>query len=259
MRNLEGMRDDATRARLRGRHALAVSLALGIVACGGDSSGPPAPGSILVKTETTGFLKADGYIVVVDGETTTAIGANDEATVSGLDPGSHLVELAGGTDNCTAGGVEVSVESDETAEASLTSVCAYADPVPFTVRFSRERPDLDTGPEAITECPFGICPTQEVWDLYVQSNTGTEPSSVVRQNQTAGVEIAHLPGVTLAGLTETDFANATFTTELVADPFDAGRVILIRTDMGSVYALGNPSEDLTGYTLTFDAALIATP
>jgi hypothetical protein len=234
---------------------MAALLAIIMIACGEDSSGPAEPGSILVKTETTGFLKAEGYGVVVDGVNTTTIGANEEVTVSGLDPASYLVELADVPDNCATEGVLVSVESGQTAEASLTIDCAYADPVSFTLNFSGQRPDLDTG--EITECLFGFCPTQEVWDLYVYNNIDTQPHSVIRQNQTTGVEIAHLPGVTLEGLTEADFEAATFTTDLVGDPFDSGRVILIRTDLGSVYALGNPSE--TTGTLTFAAALIANP
>jgi hypothetical protein len=231
-------------------------MAIGIMACS-DSSGPPAPGSILVKTETVGFLKAEGYEVVVDGLGTKTIGANDEVTVSGLDPGSYVVDLADVPANCGVDGVTISVESEKTAEVSLTVVCSYDNPVAYTIQFSRERPDLDTG--AITVCAFGICPTQEAWDLFVYNNTQTEPRSTIRQNQTIGVQIAHLPGVTLAGMTEADFNSATFTTDLVADPFDAGRVILIRSDLGNVYALGNPVEDLTNSRLTFNAALIAKP
>ena len=46
-----------------------------------------------------------------------------------------------------------------------------------------------------------------------------------------------------------------------AELTDAGRVILIRTDLGNVFALGNPVEDLISSpaVLTFDAALIAEP
>lgn len=259
MRNLIRNRYDATHARRRGWHALVSLLAFSAVACSEGATGPaePEPGSILVKTATTGFLKAEGYGVVVDGVNMAAVGANDSVTVTGLVPGSYLVELADVTDNCTVEGVLVPVESAATAEASLTIDCTYADPVAYTIRFSRDRPDLETG--AITECSFGLCPTEEEWDLWVYNDSGTDPSSVIRQNQTTGVEIAHLPGVTLAELTEADYEAATFTTELVGDPFDSGRVILIRTDLGNVYALGNPSEDLVASTLTFDAALIAQP
>lgn len=256
MRNLKRNWYDATHARRRGWHAAVALLATGIIACSGDSSGPAAPGSLRVTTETTGFLKAEGYELVVDGVSQEAIGPNDEVTVSGLDPGSYLVELANVPDNCAVEGVLVPVESEQTAEAALTIVCAYADPVAYTIRFSKERPDLET--EAITVCSFGFCPNEDQWDLWVYNDSGTEPSSVIRQNQTTGVEIAHLPGVTLETLTEADLEAATFTTELVGDPFDSGRVILIRTDLGGVYALGNPSEDLTNLTLAFDAALIAT-
>ncbi len=62
--------------------------------------------------------------------------------------------------------------------------------------------------------------------------------------------------MTLASLTEADVQAATFTTELVDESFDAGRVILIRTDLGSTYALGNPVENTILLTLTFDALLL---
>jgi hypothetical protein len=255
MRNFH-VRRYVTPARYRAWHAVVALLAIGMVACE-DSSGPPAPGSILVTTETTGFLKAESYEVVVDGVSAKPIGANDEVTVTGLDPGTYYVDLADVPGNCGADGVLVAVESQRTTEVSLTVGCAYDQPVAYSIQFSRERPDLETG--AITVCSFGICSTQEAWDLWVYNNTQTEPRSEIRQNQTAGVQIAHLPGVPMAQLTEADLQAASFTDALVADPFDAGRVILIRTDLGNVYALGNPVEDLTNNRLAFDAALIAKP
>jgi hypothetical protein len=257
MRILTSKRYDATLARRRGVHALVAVLAFGVVACSENAFEPVAPGSILVKTATTGFLKAEGYGVIVDGVSTTTIGANDEVTVEGLDPGSYLVELADVPANCTVEGVLVPVESAATVEAALTIGCAYADPVPYTIRFSRDRPDLET--EAITECSFGICPSgEQAWDLWASTSSATEGGSVIRQNETAGAEIAHVPGVALSELTEADYVAATFTTDPVDDPFN-GRVILIRTDQGNVYALGNPSEDVFALTLTFEAALIDQP
>jgi hypothetical protein len=256
MRNFHG-RWLVTPARHRGCHAVLALMTIGMVACG-DSSGPPSPGSILVTTETSGFLKAESYEVVVDGVSAKTIGANDEVTVSGLDPGTYYVDLAQVPGNCGAAGVLVAVESEKTTAVSLTVGCAYAQPVAYSVQFSRERPDLETG--AITVCSFGICPSQEKeWDLWVSNNNQAPSSSVIRQNTETGVEIAHLPGVTLAQLTEAHYKAASFTNSPVADPFDAGRVILIRTDVGNVYALGNPVEDLTTYRLAFDAALIAKP
>jgi hypothetical protein len=244
----------------RGLRAFAALLAAGSLACdngGTVSTAPKMPGTIELTTETSGFMKDDGYELLVGGQSRGIVGANDEVTVSGLDPATYAVTLGDVAANCSADATEVSVGSDETATVSLAVSCAFGDPVAYTLRAGRARPDLDTGD--ITECPFSICSTQEAWDLYVYYSSASTPKSVIRQNQTAGVEIAHLPGVTLDGLTEADYQGAAFTAELVADPFDSGRVILIRTDQGRVYALGNPVEDATAQTLTFDAVLIVTP
>lgn len=249
-----------TRARTNrsGIHALVALAVAGLAACGGekgDPAGPVVPGTISVTTVTSGFNKDDGYELLVDGASQGAIGADDVMTIAELDPATYDVALGDVAENCSVEGASsVAVESEETAELTLDVACAFGAPTEYVLRFNRERPDLDAG--GITECPFGLCPTQEEWDLYVYYNSGTDPHSVIRQNQSQGAEIAHLPGVTLETLTEADVAGATFTTELVADPFDANRVILIKTDLGAVYALGNPVEDTSAQTLTFDAVLI---
>jgi len=213
------------------------------------------PGSILVSTETSGFLKDDGYELLVNGVSRGAIGANDELTISELDPATYEVNLGDVADNCSVESTVVEVASEQTANVSLAVVCAPDDPASLTLRFNRARPDLDDN-GTVTECPFGICPTQEAWDLYVYYSTSSDPHSVIRQNQTTSVEIAHLPGVSLAELSEEDVAGAAFTTELVSDSFDSGRVILIRTDLGGVFALGNPVEDTGAQTLTFDSVFL---
>lgn len=244
------------------RSAWPVLAATVLVAAGCEQSSvaPPVeeeilPGAIAVTTVTSGFMQDDGYDLTVDGVSAGAIGSNDQITLPDLEPGTYQLALGGVADNCSVDPVSVEVAEEQTADATLTVVCAPGELQPYTLRFSRARPNLDDG--TITECPFSICPTSEGWDMYVHYSSTSDPHSVIRQNQTTGVEIAHLPGVTLAALTEEDVAGATFTTELVADPFDAARVILIRTDVGNVYALGNPVEDETAQTLTFDAALIS--
>lgn len=258
MLSLEGRRNDLPHMSRRGVYAVVALMAVTLVGCdAGAAVTAPSPGSIVVTTATTGFLQADGYDLTVDGASNGAIGANDEVTISELEPGEYQVALANVPENCSADGATVSVEADQASDIAFAVVCTHAEPVSYTVGFNNRRPDLDTG--QIMECPFGFCETEQEWDLYVYNNFSTDPHSVIRQNETTGVEIAHVPGVTLASLTEEDFAGATFTTSLIGDPFDANRVILMRTDQGDVYALGNPSEDVTAGTLTFDAALIATP
>ena len=259
MLSLEGCRNDSPHRSRRGWHAVVALIAITLVACDAGVTAPEL-GSMVVTTETSGFLKAQGYDLNVDGVSNGAIDANGEMTISELDPGEYQVTLADVPANCTAEGVTVTVEAGQEAEVSLPVVCSYADPVTYTIRFDNRRPNLDTG--EILECSFGLCSEEQdlVWDVYAENNTSTDPQSIIRQNQGTGVEIAHLPDVTLDSLTEADYDGATFTTDLVDTPFDANRVILVRTDLGDVYALGNASEDTSGFTptLTFDAALIAT-
>lgn len=260
MSNAEGFANRLARKRGLGWCAAVALMVPGLVACSGsdgDPVGPTAPGSILVTTATSGFFQAESYALLVDGATEGTIGANDQVTISGLDPASYQVALGEVPDNCVVEGTTVSVASDEMAEVLLAVVCAFDEPVSYTIQFGRQRPDLDTG--EIIVCPFSICSSNEDWDLYVHESTQTDPRSIIRQNQTLEVEIAHLPGVVLAELTDEHYEAAEFTLDLIDEPFDSARVILIRTDLGNVFALGNPVEDLDERTLTFDAALIATP
>jgi hypothetical protein len=254
MLNLAGCSYEGTHARSRRWPPIMAMMAIVLVGCG-DSSGPPTPGALVVKTQTSGFLKAASYQLVVAGTSEGMIGATDEVTLSAVDPGSYSVELAGVPDNCSAQGATVAVASKTTTEVSLAVTCAYTAPVSYTLAFRDHRMNLDTG--ELTTCPFGVCPTQEGWDMWVYNDLNTQPRSNIRQNVGKGVEIAHVAGVTLQGLTEAHYQAAVFSNQLVADPFDAGRVILIRTDLGNVFALGNPVE--TSSNLTFSAALIATP
>jgi len=252
-------RGSARELRLRW-NAVAALAVIGASACGKSGNTivlPELPGSITLTTVTSGFMKDDSYTLLVNGESQGTIGANDALTIEDLDEATYEVALDDVAANCTVDAVSVDVVGGETADVALEVVCDPPAAAPYTLRFNRARPDLDTG--AITECPFGLCPTEQGWDLYVYYSSGSTPHSVIRQNQTTVVEIAHLAGVSLESLTEADYDGATFTTDLVADQFDAGRVILIRTDLGRVYALGNPVEDDTAQTLTFDAVLIQEP
>ena len=231
-------------------------MMIGLWGCGDGTTivEPPQPGQITLTTETQGFLPDDGYELVVNGENRGAIGANDQATVPSLEPATYEVSLGDVAENCSVDAAEVEVLAGETAEVTLTVVCDFGAATSYVVRYSRERPNLDI--EEVVECPFGICSTNEGWDLYAYDQLIGSPRSIIRQNQTTGAEIAHLTGVTLDGLTEADVEGATFTTDLVSETFDTGRVILIRSDTGAIYALGNPVEDTTALTLTFDAVLL---
>ena len=223
-------------------------------ACSSSDGGPVQPvqpGTIELSVQTTGFMKDASYELLVDGVSEGAVSASDEVTLSELDPGTYLISLGDVAPNCTTEDVSVDVTEDETASASLEVVCAFEAASEYTIRFNRARPNLNDG--TITECPFSLCPTEEGWDMYVTLTSG---NPVVRVNGTTLVEIAHVSGVTLETMTEADYASAVFGADPIDDPFDENRVILIRTDTGDIYALGNPVENSLAQTLTFDAALV---
>ena len=246
-----------------GRQALALILTLAAAACGETTGevlgGPPLPGTLVLATETSGFLQDDSYELFVNGESQGMIGANDEVTLAEVDPATYEVTLGDVADNCVvdATGVSVEVASEETAAASVAVVCAPPAPTPYTIRESRDRPDMDTG--TTVECSFGLCPSDDAWDFYTDFVSGGDTQATIVQNAGIGVEVAHLSGVTLATLTEADYESATFSAEAASGPFAPEDVVLVRTDQGAVYALGNPVETSLTLTLTFDAVQIVLP
>jgi len=242
-------------AHRRAWPATVVTAVVAMSACSTSDSGPVQPvqaGTIELSVQTAGFVKDVSYELLVNGESQGTVSADDQIVLSELEPATYELSLGDVADNCEVDGITVNLGSDETADAAFEVVCYIEAGTEYTIRFNRARPDLNDG--SITECPFGLCPTEEGWDLYIQFTSG---SSIVRANGTTAVEIAHLSGVTLDTMTEADVESATFTTDPVDDAFDSDRVILIRTDTGDVYALGNPVESTLAQTLTFDAVMVA--
>ena len=250
------------RAPWTGSRTAALLLTLAVVACGESTEeviGPPLPGSLVLATETSGFLQDDSYEIFVNGQSQGMIGANAEMTLGDLDPATYEVTLGDVAENCVAESttLSVSVASQETAAAAVTVVCAAPAPTPYTIRESRDRPDLDTG--TIVECPFLSCPSNDTWDFYTDFKSQGDPQATIVQNVGIGVEVAHVAGVTLATLTEADYESASFSAEVGTEPFAPENVVLVRTDQGAVYALGNPVETTLTLTLTFDAVQIVRP
>ena len=108
-------------------------------------------------------------------------------------------------------GVQGCLALDEVAtvatETTRSVICAPAGPDVYAIRFHRARPKVEDG--VIAECPFGVCPTEDDRDLYVCPSSQTDPHSVIRQNRTTGVEIAHWPGVTDGRLRSVTDARST--------------------------------------------------
>ena len=109
----------------------ALFLSAAISGCGDeqgdDVNGPVTTGSIQVTTITTGQdLDPDGYTCRLDGTQSWSIGINDAQTHTGIETGSHSVELTGVEANCTVSGGatrSVTVRADQPAEVSYSVAC----------------------------------------------------------------------------------------------------------------------------------------
>ncbi|HEU5039787.1 MAG TPA: hypothetical protein VFT84_03135 [Gemmatimonadales bacterium] len=91
------------------------------VSCG------PTPGTIAVTVATIGsLLDADGYTLTVDGGAPQPIGVNDALVVTGIEPGSHTLELADLALNCRVEGdnpVTVEAGDDHAAAVEFEVTC----------------------------------------------------------------------------------------------------------------------------------------
>jgi hypothetical protein len=91
--------------------------------------------------------------------------------------------------------------------------------------------DLDT---ARTESSFDHNPELSGWDLKVGEDYH------VIHNRENGVEVAYLEGCPFEAATTIDARDTAFTSDLLGITFEGNIVILIKTDQGEIYKLGNP-------------------
>jgi hypothetical protein len=91
------------------------------------------------------------------------------------------------------------------------------------------------------------------WTFVIAYNPDPEADihSRVYQNQAAGVEIAHLAGKDFDSITNDDVVGAPWTPELVDEPFDSSRVVLLRQD-SRIFKLGNPVEDESSVAFDYE-------
>lgn len=117
-----------------------------------------------------------------------------------------------------------------------------------TLGFENDYFDLDTGD---IETNFDI-PLKKKWDLHVAFNALWEPHSVIFHNRVVepARDIAHLREQKFDSVKKADIRSAVFDWRIIDESFTADRVILIVTDKGEIYKLGNPVEDEDG--LSFD-------
>jgi len=109
--------------------------------------------------------------------------------------------------------------------------------------------DLDSGTvvDALTDdlmTPTGA-------DVQLAYNADRTPHVVVFPVG-EGVELAFVASVGFDGISSSDVSNLAFSTEPTDLPFSANDCVVIRTDQGLVFKLGNATE--SGMSITFNYA-----
>jgi len=118
-----------------------------------------------------------------------------------------------------------------------------------TIAYEREVLDLDTGsvgelsPEKLIESG----------DIRVAYNASRSTKSVLVAEGT-GREIAVVEGLSFDGVTEETITDVVFSGVPVDVPFSSDVTVLVRTDLGVVFKLGNATE--TAVSVTFNYAAL---
>lgn len=110
--------------------------------------------------------------------------------------------------------------------------------------------DLDAGAATISDIP-GNANGTDIWMAY---NALRLPGSLVMVNATDGVELIFVFGVFFDGVTVDSLADLTFSAKPVDASFSTADTVVMRTDTGAVFKLGNASDSDTGVTFS-NAAL----
>ena len=133
----------------------------------------------------------------------------------------------------------------------FVAATATAQTMTQRLAFEQECLDLDTDTVEEDSCRDPSS-DESSWDILVAYHADRAVRAVFFQNPLNEVEIAHLENTSFVEVTAADIAGAPFTRDVVDQPFDSTRVILIRTDLGAVYKLGNVLEDETGFSFDYE-------
>jgi hypothetical protein len=131
------------------------------------------------------------------------------------------------------------------------------DPAPNTggpvksvfLAFSAHFLDLESG---AIDTSFSGNPVASA-DIHIAFTAGRAVGSILSQERRRS--ISRLVGKKFSEVTIAQADSATFSTTFLDAPFDSASTFLIKTDLGSVFKLGNASETSLG--ATFDYALMS--
>ncbi len=130
-----------------------------------------------------------------------------------------------------------------TAVPSLQAMAA----TPATMEFELQALDLDTGTVSDTT---GVDVTEPTGaDVKFGYHADRVPHCVVVP-AAEGVTMAFVDAVSFAAVSAADVAGLSFFAEPLDVPLDPNDTVVLRTDTGAVFKIGNATE--SGFSVTFD-------
>ncbi len=122
----------------------------------------PTTGSLVITSVTNGSSPdPDGYAILLDGASRGSLGVNDVVTITGLPPGTHVVELSGVSENCSVpdgASRSVTVTTDAPAEVQFDVGCISVGTLDIVIATVGSSPDPDgylVGLDGSTAQPIG--------------------------------------------------------------------------------------------------------
>ena len=121
----------------------------------------------------------------------------------------------------------------------------------FTATLAFESEVLDLDANVISGTDSGADASGA--DVRIAFNADRSPGAVVFGEAAAGVELAFVAGMSFDGVTAESVAELIFSADAVDAPFSAEDTVVVRTDTGLLFKLGNAVETETGVTFNYAA------
>jgi hypothetical protein len=118
-----------------------------------------------------------------------------------------------------------------------------------TLEFETQVLDLDTG--TVTEQTPDLRSSTEGVDILIGYHADRTPHAVVI-TAGEGVTFAVMNGVSYDSVTAGDVAGLGFSAEIIDHSIEATDTVVVKTDEGAVFKLGNTVEDDTAATFSYE-------
>ena len=112
--------------------------------------------------------------------------------------------------------------------------------------------DLDAGMMLGEQTTFDVFGDHPEADIRIGYHADRPIHSVVVHNMARGVELALLANTSFESVADASLPGIVFNSELIDQPFNPGDTLVVRTDTGSLFKIGNSVEDAAGVSFDYE-------